>query len=128
MQTIEVDFEVYKALTVRRSEESVSYNDVIRDLLDLRPAQNGTVPPSTGGKAWICKGVSFPHGTEFRAQYKGQEYTGRVDDGAMLVDGERFTSPSPAAIKITGNSVNGWDFWEGRTPGSRQWKKLSSFR
>jgi hypothetical protein len=30
---IEVDFEVFKELTNRRAAESVTYNDVIRDLL-----------------------------------------------------------------------------------------------
>lgn len=36
MATIEVDFEVYKELTVRRESESMTENDVIRLLLGLR--------------------------------------------------------------------------------------------
>ena len=35
MATIEVDFEVFKELTVRRESESMTENDVIRLLLGL---------------------------------------------------------------------------------------------
>lgn len=35
MHTIEVDFEVFKQLTVRRATEEVSCNDVIRERLNL---------------------------------------------------------------------------------------------
>ena len=33
MRNIEVDFDVYKALTLRRPSEGVSENDVLRELL-----------------------------------------------------------------------------------------------
>src|SRR5689334_6991810 len=111
MYTIEVDFDVYKQLTVRRSTEEVSYNDVIRDLLDLgRP---NTTPAAASGIPvsgdWVAKGVRFPAGTEFRTNYKGQIYTGRVEGGALLLgDGHRFESPSAAAVSIMKSAVNGW--------------------
>lgn len=35
MATIDVDFEVYKALTIRRETEEMTYNDVLRHLLSL---------------------------------------------------------------------------------------------
>ena len=41
MPTIEIDFEVFKALTMQREAESISYNDVIRGLLGT-PRQLGT--------------------------------------------------------------------------------------
>ena len=74
MATIEVDFEVFKELTVRRESESMTENDVIRLLLGLDDQASETTAgnETTGGNPWVCKGVAFPHGTEFRATYKGQ--------------------------------------------------------
>jgi hypothetical protein len=42
MVALDVDFEVFKALTNRRATESVTYNDVIRELLGL--GKNGLAP------------------------------------------------------------------------------------
>ena len=130
MHTIEVDFEVYKQLTVRRSTEEVSYNDVIRGLLgleqpkDVPPTEVSTLP--IGG--WVVKGVSFPAGTEFRANYKGQTFTARVEGGNLILKGVKFSSPSAAAISITKTSVNGWRFWECRFPGKSAWQLMESLR
>jgi hypothetical protein len=132
MATIEVDFEVFKELTARRTSESVTENDVIRKLLDLNQTDLVTLPrpkPVEAGRfSWLCKGVPFPHGTEFRATYKGQLYTGKVENGALVVNGERFTSPSAAAISITGNPVNGWRFWECLLPGTSRWKVIANLK
>ena len=59
MQTIEVDFEVYKQLTVRRATEQVTYNDVIRGLLGIK-AKAVVAPSQINGVSaadWITKGV-----------------------------------------------------------------------
>jgi hypothetical protein len=132
MANIQVDFEVFKELTARRTSESVNENDVIRELLGLN--RNISEPftrqesTRTSQFPWVSKGVSFPHDTEFRATYKGQQYSGKVETGALVVSGERFTSPSAAAVSITGNPVNGWRFWECMLPGSSQWKLIASLR
>jgi hypothetical protein len=76
----------------------------------------------------MVKGVKFPHGTEFRATYKGQIFNGVVEDGALAVNGKRFSSPSAAAVAITGNPVNGWIFWECKMPGQTKWKTIKSYR
>jgi hypothetical protein len=34
------------------------------------------------------------------------------------MNGQTYTSPSAAAIAVTGYSVNGWRFWRYRDPGS----------
>jgi hypothetical protein len=34
-----------------------------------------------------------------------------TDDGALVLDGERFESPSAAAKAVTGTAVNGWNYW-----------------
>ena len=130
MRTIEVDFEVYKALLMRRPTEDVTENDVLRELLQLPRVKAGpapaTKPPAPGD--WITKGVRFPAGTEFRAHYKGQTYLARVEAGALTLNGRPYDSPSSAAVSITGSAVNGWRFWEARLPGEAGWKMIESFR
>jgi hypothetical protein len=130
MHSIEVDFDVFKQLTVRRATEDVSYNDVIRELLGLgqnnATAKKETTSTSLGD--WVAKGVQFPAGTEFRATYKGQIRTGRVEGGALAVNGQRYDSPSAAAVAITGSPVNGWRFWECRLPGKSTWQLIVNLR
>ena len=60
-----------------------------------------------------------PVGTELVGRYRGQEVSARIvkdDDrgGASAVEcrGKRYRSLSAAARAITGNSVNGWRFWQ----------------
>mgnify|MGYP001160645801 FL=1 len=130
MNTIEIDFDVYKALTLRRAAEDVTCNDVLREVLGLSP-KNGLAssPASAAGQGdWVTKGVRFPVGTEFRASYKGQTYYGKVESGKLVVNGKRFDSPSAAAGAITGNLVNGWTFWECRAPGKSSWQMIKSLR
>ena len=136
MHTIEVDFDVYKALTLRRPTESVTANDVLRELLGLPRASHvsysaqmpaAIVPPTDPG-AWISKGVRFPHGTEFRAHYKGETHLARVEKGALVYNNKRYDSPSAAAMAITGSPVNGWTFWECRMPGQAAWQIIKARR
>jgi hypothetical protein len=136
MRTIEVDFDVYKALTLRRPTESVTENDVLRELLGLPPAaraQPSALAASAAGVvsepgAWITKGVRFPAGTEFRAHYKGETHLARVQNGALVLDGQRYDTPSAAAMAITGSPVNGWTFWECRLPGQAAWQMMKALR
>lgn len=127
MTTIEVDFDVYKELTVRRQSESDTYNDVIRRLLKLGEAP---VPKlNAARKGAYFKGVLFPEGTLFRATYKGRTYTAEIKDGNWVgEDNERRASPSEAAVKITCNSVNGWRFWQCKRPGDLGWQVMDRLR
>jgi hypothetical protein len=130
MRTIEIDFDVFKALTLRRPSESVTENEVLRMLLGL-PAKQQDTSSAAGDPAagdWLSKGVRFPAGTEFRATYKGQTYLARVENAALLLDGERFDTPSAAAMSITKNPVNGWTFWECRLPGQPSWQIIRGLR
>lgn len=131
MTTIDIDFDVFKALTAKRSSEEVSYNDVLREILGLgQPSTSPRAPingPSQSGD-WITKGVRFPAGTEFRASYRGQTHHAKVDKGALVLNGQRFDTPSSAAVSITKNSVNGWIFWECRLPGKSSWQLITSLR
>ena len=132
MAEIAVDFEVFKELTSRRRTEDMTENDVLRELLGLTKGLQKAITASavaeSGGVAWVSKGVSFPHGTQFRATYKGQQHSALVKDGALVMNGKRFTSPSAAAVAITGNPVNGWRFWECLAPGSVKWKLAADLR
>ena len=129
MPTIEIDFDVFKALTARRSTEDVTENDVLRQLLRLPPQSTPTVKSDNPGpEDWVTKGVRLPVGTELRATYKGQTYLARVASGALVFDGQRFNSPSAAAMSITRNPVNGWTFWQARLPGQGRWTSLKDLR
>ena len=126
---IEIDFDVFKELTLRRSKEDVSYNDVLRELLGLPPKKNPDCSEDVSVHGnWVAKGVVFPNGTEFRATYKGQTYDGKVESGGLVVENIRFNSPSAAAVKITSNPVNGWTFWECRMPGENSWQMIKFLR
>ena len=124
MQTIEIDFEVFKALTARRTTESVTYNDVIRSLLGL----NATSATTRPGAIWVYKDVAVPVGTRFRAHYKGQTHHGEIEPRGLVVEGVLRSSPSDAAKAITNTNVNGWTFWECQLPGSSRWRAISSLR
>ncbi len=88
MTNIEIDFEVFKELTNRRATENVTYNDVLREVLGLSPLEAAATKPifesSTG--AWTTKGVTFPVGTEFRANYKGQTILAKVESGSLVLN------------------------------------------
>ena len=132
MATIEIDFDVYKLLTAKRASEDVTYNDVFRDLLGLgaprRPAPPTTMNASTTANDWVTKGVRFPPGTEFRATHKGVTHQAKVEGGALALNGERYDTPSSAAMSITKTSVNGWIFWECRLPGKSSWQLITTLR
>lgn len=125
----EVDFEVYKALTIRRATEQTTYNDVLRELLGLVPRQpSATRGPEIASGAWEYRGVRFPNGTEFRAKYKGKTYMALVEGGRLTLDGQPVGSPSEAAHRVTGTNVNGWRFWECRIPGETRWRIIEALR
>jgi hypothetical protein len=130
MKTIKIDFDVFKGLTLRRSTENVTYNDVLRKLLGLNPRKRRAPLDKqiSGAGDWVTKGVRFPNGTKFRASYKGQTYYGKVESGRLVVDNKRFHSPTAAAVSITGHQVNGWTFWECCMPGKSFWKTIKSLR
>jgi hypothetical protein len=125
---IDVDFEVYKALTSKRATEAVTYNDVIRDLLKLKGAVPNTEAQEQR-KGLTLKGVFFPDGTQFRATYKGRTYTAEIKDGAWRdSDGRVRNSPSESAAHITGKNWNGWRFWNAKRPGDASWSLIADLR
>ncbi len=136
MPQVDIDFEVFKELTIRRPTEDVTYNDVIRGLLNLSArSQRGSVPPQRGnsqppkGMSWVVGDTSIPAGSEFTADYKGKTYSGIVKDGKLVLsDGHTFATPSAAGVHITGSKVNGWRFWKCRLPSANQYVVLERLR
>lgn len=125
MTSIDIDFEVYKALTIRRATEAVTYNAVLRDVLGL---EQSTAQPQTDVGGWTWKGVTLPNGTELRAEYKGTAHTAKIEGGQWMQDGESRTSPSAAAHAITESGINGWWFWSVKRPGDLAWVPLAKLR
>lgn len=128
MQKIEIDFDVFKELTMRRKNEKMTYNDVLRKLLKLEESDKTNNNREESGDSFVSKGVVFPHGTKFRANYKGQIYKAEVDNGAIVYNNQRYTSPSSAAIAVTNTSVNGWLFWECKRPLEDNWTNIDQIR
>lgn len=127
MPSVEIDFETYKALTMRRANEGVTYGDVIRELLGL--AGKAEARPASTGPGVTMKGVHFPEGTVFRTTYKGETHTAEIKNGKWVTsDGEVRTSPSQAAVEITKGGVNGWWFWEGKRPSDAEWIRIGYLR
>jgi hypothetical protein len=126
MASIEIDFDVYKALTLRRAHEGMTYNDVLRDLLDLGGSKVESVATPATGPDCILQGIAFPEGTKFRVSYKGRTFNAEVKKGQWVgEDGQVRRSPSDAASAITHTNVNGWRFWSFKRPSDGQWRKMS---
>lgn len=134
---IDVDLDVFKALTAQIQAEGQVHNDVLRDVLNLDPPVESEIPDTPisflshaisssmyAGQLY-SRGLTLPNGTELRARYKRQQYSAQIADGKWFnLDGLEFTSPSAAASAITGTTVNGWRFWEAKRPGDRGWRRL----
>ena len=77
----------------------------------------------------MVSNTSFPAGSEFMTDYKGKTYSGIAKDGKLeLSDGHKFTTPSAAAIHVTGSNVNGWRFWKCRLPSTSQFVLIERLR
>ncbi|MGC6536642.1 MAG: GmrSD restriction endonuclease domain-containing protein [Candidatus Puniceispirillaceae bacterium] len=71
-----------------------------------------------------------PDGTYLRVKYWGDEFTARIDGREVVLDhnSSRHKSLSTAAFAITGNSVNGWRWWEIKLPNTDEWIVATSWR
>ena len=127
MWNIEVDFDVFKELIRLRPTENVSYSDVLRGLLGLGSRKIPVTSAQVSGHGgFMTRGVCLPNDTELRADYKRQRYYAKIEDGVIVMDNKHFSSPSAAAKKITGNSVNGRNFWKCCMPGKNSWQTINS--
>ena len=133
-RTIEIDFDIHKMIEMARRGFMESPNDVLRRLLEIGEPSPEHSETSSNGRSWTGKGVILPHGTELRMKYRGRQYSGVIDDGQWLVEGERFTSPSDAAMGVAVTkdgqrpSLNGWIYWSIRRPGDTDWISIIQAR
>jgi hypothetical protein len=126
--TIQIDLELFKRIQGERRSFDETDNDILRRLLKLGPAiPPEGVDPSEGGLD-LGSGVFLPNGTTLRRRYKGEAYIAPVERGQIMVKGRGFTSPSGAAVEITGSAVNGWRFWEVKRPQDADFQPLGMLR
>lgn len=146
MRTIEIDFEVHKAIELERRSFDETPTTVLRRLLGIEPAEAeqdkeaemSTALSARDGGPWVGKGKSagltLAHGTELRMHYNDQRFTGRVDNGALVIGEKRFSSPSAAARglcrtkKGSKTSLNGKELIDVRLPGEADWVLLKTYQ
>lgn len=139
-RTIEVDFDIHKLIENERRSFLDSPNQALRRLLGLPEAKHfasatgGATENPDGGKPWIGKGVTLPHGTRVRMQYNSIQYCGEISDGQWLVEENLFGSPSGAAsgtaiTKDGGKTkLDGWGLWSALRSGDTDWIKIDILR
>jgi hypothetical protein len=133
MQQIEIDFDVYKALTAKRKDESHTFNAVLRELLGLSVTGHNLHGPNDsigdGKSGRVIGGRFLPSGTSLRARYKSQLYTASIVGNELVLEGgKKFRTASAAAKEITGTNVNGLAFWEVKRPSDTDWKMIKALR
>lgn len=109
---------VSKEVIAAAAREQVNIETLLRDLLKLPPLETG----------WTVKGVNFPDGTMFRCWWKDRPHWGEVREGALWINGKRFTSPSEATTVFINPPVNGWRVWEAKLPNTRSWVNIYDLR
>ena len=127
---IEIDFAVYKAITLRRETEETTPNDVLRSVFglpaaDSQPAGKVVANSSSGGV--MAAGRFLPDGTLLKTVYKGQPYFAEIIDGKIVSKGGKsFRSLSAAAFSITSTNVNGLRFWKAKRPTDPDWSTVAT--
>ncbi len=98
-RSIEIDFDVHKAIEADRKSFSETDNEILRRLSGIGGQASAPAAPPPAGRPWSGKGVTLPHGTELRMEYNGRQYTGLIDNGIWLIEGKRFSSPSGGGVR-----------------------------
>ena len=127
---IQIDLEVHKKIEALRISFSETPNDILRRILGL--AEHSKTPQAQGNASkavWMpAPNVKLLEGTKLYARYKGRPVEAEVVQGGLKYNGTIYKSPSAAACAVTGNSVNGWNFWEVQEGTERFRRPLSSLR
>lgn len=76
----------------------------------------------------VVKNILLKNGLKLNQKYKGEVITAEVIDGYIVCNNQKFTSPSGAAVSITGSSINGWRFWNYFDENNKNWKLLETLK
>ena len=128
---IEIDFDVWKALTNLRDSEDTTFSDVLRKVFKLDATTHATkaIPRAEILTGASFKGILLPDGTLLRVTYKGRMYTAEIKNGRWVDhEGNIRSSPSEAARAISNTQVNGWRFWEVKRPNDGRWRRLDMLK
>ena len=134
MRQIDIDFDVHKLIENERKSFDEAPNDALRRLLRLGASKSAAQPIAAAGRAWSGKGVSLPHGTELKMEYRGTEHRAAISDGTWECGGGRHGGPSPAAAAVavtrdgSKTNLNGWIYWSAKLPGTSSWIPISTMR
>lgn len=134
---IEIDFDIHKMIESERRSFGEKPYLALRRLLGL-PAVSERKVAEAGqtGRPWKDDGVIIPHGSLARMEYArgAQKYEGQFLNGFLVVNGEQYSTLSAAAsflAKTKGGgstSLNGWNYWEVKLPGSDKWELMEHKR
>src|SRR5262249_38915981 len=133
-RTIEIDFDVHKLIEAERRGFDDPPNAALRRLLNLPDKNEQQAEAKPVGRAWWSDGVTLPHSTELRMNYAGQLIDGKIENGKWVCQGQTFDSPSAAASALARTkdghttSLNGWNYWEAKLPGSAEWQPIKNLR
>ncbi len=134
-RSIEIDFDVHKAIEAERRSFAEKENEVLRRLLKLPPAPVvPPVPATPGQRAWSGENATLPHGTLLQMTYNGRTHEGQIIDGKWVVEGKSFDSPSGAASGTARTrdgrnpSLDGWSYWLVKRPDDANWVRLGNLR
>lgn len=141
LKTIEIDFDIHKAIEAERRGFAEPEYVALRRLLGLPEPEldmpDGTENFSTSdGRPFVEDGVEVLHGSDARMRYQrgSQFYEGKFLDGMLVVDGTAYPTLSAAASDLARTrdgkktNLNGWLYWEVRAPGTVRWHSMKDLR
>lgn len=136
LQSIEVDWDIYKMVETERRSFDEPHFIALRRLLKLPPLKAPPKPEGEAGRPWVEDGVEVPHGSLARMEYLrgAQVYEGRFLNGKLVVNGKSYEALSAAAIALAKTksgsqpSLNGWMYWKAKFPGETVWRSLGEMR
>jgi hypothetical protein len=128
MEGIKTDSDLRDKISSQQFSKKTSHRMVSEPSFKMDRIHPKSSQNTIGDVSWVVDGVAFPNGTEFRCKYKGYCYYAQVCDGALMINGKKFLSPSAAAVTITRNAVDGWLFWDCKLPGDSSWLAIYDFK
>jgi hypothetical protein len=128
MESIKTDSDLRGEIPSQQSSKKMSHSEVTETSFRMDPIHPKSSKTAVGNVSWVVDGVAFPNGTEFRCKYKGYSYYAHVYNGALMINGKKFLSPSAAAVSITRNSIDGWLFWDCKLPGNSSWVNICALK